>query len=215
MKKSLLTAILVSNLSGVAVQAATITGIVKDPTGASPIAGMPITAYKWDPEYGSYNYGYYSMTSATGAFAIASLMPGSYLVVMRSYGSSYQSDPFASYWYSNDPMSQYYTETYNDVTILTPNKAPTQINFSSATQSRSLGTILMNRKTAGCQIDGPITVNGTAYNNFYDAMTPRLPAAGGNLVVSYKLKILLAHPSQAPGFNLWPFSRTGPVPASS
>jgi hypothetical protein len=189
MKKSLFTAILVSSLSGVAVQAATITGIVKDPTGTTPIAGMQVIAYKWDPEYGSYNYGYYSMTSATGAFAIASLMPGSYLVVMRSYGSSYQSDPFGDYgWYANDPMSQYYTETYDDVTLLTPNKAPTQINFSSATQSRNLGTIRMNRKTAGCQIDGPITVNGTAYNNFYDGMAPRLPAAGGTLRISYKLR---------------------------
>jgi hypothetical protein len=190
MKKLLLTAILVSSLGAGAVQAATITGVVKDPTGTSPIVGLNVMAYKWDPETGSYNYGYGTSTvPKTGAFTIMNLMPGSYLVVMRSYGGSYQSDPFGSYgWYTNDPMSQYYTETYNDVTVMTPSKPPTQINFSSATGSANLGTIRLNRKIAGCQIDGPITINGIPYNYFYDGMAPRLPVGGGNLVISYKLR---------------------------
>jgi hypothetical protein len=191
MKRSLLTVILAGSVFGVATQAATIQGVVTNPAGSSLGVSAPVYLYKWNPESASYSWNSAGYTNvSTSQFAIPNLTLGSYLLVVPVWGGQYQGDPWGSYgWYYNDPLSVYYTETYNDVTALTPYKAPTQINLTGTSQIFTTVPIKLNRKTgSGCQLEGPITINGKIYNGFYDGMGPQLPSTGGTLTISYKLR---------------------------
>jgi hypothetical protein len=89
----------------------------------------------------------------------------------------------------------YYNETYDDVTELSPpTKAPTALIVTTPAQSTALKPVVLNRKTKGCMISGPITINGVPYSQFYSSMGPALPPTGGTLNISFKVLNLSASP---------------------
>jgi hypothetical protein len=199
-------AALVSLSGGPVAHAAQFTGKVTQPNGITPVANEYVYLYKFNPANGSYNYDSYTYTSATGAFtAVASGVGVYYITFGRSSSSSdfislyYGNDPFISNssYYFYDPLGFYYNETYDDVTELSPpTKAPTTLIVSTPAQSTALKPVVLNRKTKGCMISGPITINGVPYSSFfiYSGMGPALPPAGGILNISFKVINLSASP---------------------
>lgn len=91
--------------------------------------------------------------------------------------------------YFYNPLYQiYYPETYNDVTPLTPTKAPTQLVVADLTTVTTLALVKLNTKVNDCLVSGPITINGVPYSYFSAGSGgPSLPATGGTLNISFKV----------------------------
>lgn len=181
---------------------AQITGKVTDSNGVTPMANVPVNLYKYNPRTGNFDYNASATTNAAGVFAAIpqpsnapASHPGGYYVI---FGNRYvyYGDPF--YWYdfySENSLTGYYLETYDDVTELTPTRAPKLVVITTATQSVPLNLVKLNRRMKGCVITGPITINGVPYSSFSAyGNGPRLPATGGALNISFKVRNLGATP---------------------
>ncbi|MFZ4789695.1 MAG: carboxypeptidase-like regulatory domain-containing protein [Candidatus Competibacteraceae bacterium] len=201
-------AILAATVAGLAMgstaYSAQITGKVTQANGTTPIANARVSLYKFNPTNGYFNYDSYTYTDTNGAFRAvpygdSATHPGGYYLVFGSSGEwTSQSYPFFSdsNFYSFDPLSGYYLETYDDVTALTPGKVPTLVPISTATQSVALPKLVkLTPKPSSCAITGPMTINGVQYSYFSaygDGTGPKLPATGGALNISFKVQNLSA-----------------------
>ncbi|MBZ4194916.1 MAG: carboxypeptidase-like regulatory domain-containing protein [Candidatus Contendobacter sp.] len=197
-------AILAATVAGLSMgsvaYSAQITGKVTQANGITPMANVRVALYKFDPTTGGFNYNGSTLTNSNGAFTAipwdsnSAMHPGSYYLVFGSSSWSSSSYPFfySSDFYSSDPSANYYVETYDDVTPLTPNKLPALVAISTPTQSVALPKIVkLNPKPNSCLITGPMTINGVSYSNFSyynDTGGPKLPAAGGALTVSFTVQ---------------------------
>jgi hypothetical protein len=193
MKKTTMAMAAAASLSGVLFSqislSATISGTVTKPDGKVMVNQL-IYVYRFNASSGTYGYYTATYTDTTGKFSSYISALGSYLVVAYNYNSSnYPFMPFDSYYYFAVP-SPYYTETYNNVTELTPNNAPTQINITSLSQDAKLATIQLNTKPPlPCSISSALTINSVAYSSFNSYGTgPKLTTAGGTLNISFTLK---------------------------
>lgn len=191
-------AALASLSGGPVVHAAQFTGKVTTPNGITPVAGEVVYLYKFNPANGYYNYDSITFTSATGAFTAVASGVGVYYITFGSPSYDYSSDPFQQYgWYYQNSLGIYYNETYDDVTVLSPpTKAPTTLLVTTPAQSTALKPVVLNRKTNGCMISGPITINGVPYSYFsiYSGIGPALPPTGGTLNISFNVINLSAGP---------------------
>ena len=178
-------------------QAAEFKGKVTKPDGVTPLAGVDSYLYKFDPTSGNYYYYSYSYTDNAGNYSLKTQARGGYLITFNrnSGDGSYAFDyPYYTYYYYyDDPLSAYFIETYNNVTPLTPDKAPTQLVVTDLTKVTTLPLVKLDAIKNDCRVTGPITINGTKYSSFstYSASGgPNLPAAGGTLNISFKVQNL-------------------------
>lgn len=184
---------------------AQIIGKVTESNGTTPIANVPVTLYKYNPRTGNFDYNSYANTNAAGTFTVipeprdaSASHPGGYYVTFGNF-YSYNEDPFSEWgYYSQSSVAGYYAETYDDVTELTPNRVPKLVAITSPTQSVGLNLVKLSRKTKGCAIIGPMTINGVPYSYFYvySGQGPKLPATGGVLNISFGVRNLSAAPIQ-------------------
>ena len=195
MKKSIAILLAVANLwVGSLAYAADFKGKVTKPDGVTPLANVPVALFKYNPVTGYYNNVAYSFTNALGLYTVTTGTTGVYLVNFPVGGDSnagrfnYAYVPYANYYYDN-PLTIYLSETYNDVTALTPTRAPTQFSVTDVTQVFNLALVKLNLNTTGnCKVTGPITINGVPYSSFsaYSG-GPTVPDAGGTLNLSFKV----------------------------
>lgn len=201
MKKSHV-AILAATVAGLSMgsvaYSAQITGKVTQADGTTPVANVMVTLYKFNPTTGYFDWNSSTATATNGTFGAvpngsAATHPGGYYLVFGS--PYYQSSGYPFFYYSDfysfDPSANYYVETYEDVTPLTPNKAPTLVAISTPTQSVPLKLIKLNPKLVGCAITGPMTINGKSYTYFSSYNNdggPKLPATGGTLNISFTVQ---------------------------
>lgn len=184
-------------------QAAEFKGKVTKPDGVTPLANVRTALYKHNTQTGYYDYFTAAYTDATGNYSLTTQQKGVYLVYFNvgsgsENGFQYPFSPY--YYYQDDPLALYYPETYNDVTPLTPTKAPTQLVVADLTKVTTLVLAKLNAITNDCLVSGPITINGIPYSYFSAyAGGPTLPATGGTLNISFKVKNLT---SAAIGTNL-------------
>jgi hypothetical protein len=176
--------------------AAQFTGKVTTNDGITPVANLNVYLYKYNVVKGSYEYEQSTNTDNLGSFTLTpngltATHIGVYLVSFIA-DTPYRGDPFYySYYYQANPLSLYYNETYDNVTPLTPNKAPEQLIITNAGQTIDLGLVRLNRKTVGCIVFDEITINGVPYAYFSAyGSGPKLPATGGSLNISFTLRNL-------------------------
>ncbi|CAK0767040.1 exported hypothetical protein [Gammaproteobacteria bacterium] len=176
--------------------AAQFTGTVTQSNGTTPIAGIDVALYKYDPRKGEFVYSSSTVTNPAGAFVAVpsgdpAIHPGSYYITFGySRGYFSQGTPFLhwSNFYQQHSPDIYYKEIYNNVTILTPGRAPTIIAINTPTQSIPLNLVKLDKKTSSCDIIGPIKINNVPYSSFsvYGGNGgPKLPATGGTLEISF------------------------------
>ena len=176
--------------------AAQFTGKVTTNDGITPIANLNVSLYKYNVTEGSYEYEQSTNTDNLGSFTLTpNGLPATHIgVYLVSFIASnpYRGDPFYYYYYYQaNSLSLYYNETYDNVTPLTPNKAPQQLIITNAGQIIDLGLVRLNRKTVGCIVFDEITINSVSYTSFSAYGTgPKLPTTGGTLNISFKLRNL-------------------------
>lgn len=175
-------------------QAAEFKGKVTKPDGVTPLANVRTALYKHNTQTGYYDYFTGVYTDAAGNYSLTTQQQGVYLVYFNVGSGSHNGfeDPFSpwyGYYYYN-PLGIYYPETYNDVTPLTPTKAPTQFVVTDLAKVTTLALVKLNLISSGndCLVTGPITINGVPYSSFsaYSG-GPSLPATGGTLNISFKV----------------------------
>lgn len=175
-------------------QAAEFKGKVTKPDGVTPLANVRTALYKHNTQTGYYDYFTAVYTNATGNYSLTTQQKGVYLVYFNvgsgsDNGFEYPFHPWYGYYYDN-PLEIYYPETYNDVTPLTPTKAPTQFVVTDLAKVTTLALTKLNLIASNdCVVTGPITINGVPYSSFsaYSG-GPSLPATGGTLNISFKVK---------------------------
>jgi hypothetical protein len=176
------------------------TGKITESNGKTPIAGIPVYVYQYNAASGTFLNVYVgSPTSGPDGSFIATLTAapaaqiGVYLLSFGDFSTLYQLDPFGEYGssYSPSPAKIYYSETFDGVTAKTPTKAPTLLTVKTSNVTVDLKTIKLDKKTQGCVISGPLTVNGTSYSSFSTFGSPPnapvLPETGGSLVIGFNV----------------------------
>jgi hypothetical protein len=194
MTKSIAILLAAANLwVGSLAYAADFKGKVTKPDGVTPVANAPVYLYKYNPGTGNYSYYANSYTDGLGLYTVTTGTTGVYLVNFQTGGDSntgHFNYAFSTYnYYYDNPLASYYSETYNDVTALTPTKAPTQFSVTNLTQVFNLALVKLNPNTTGnCKVTGPVTINGVPYSSFsaYGG-GPTVPDAGGTLNLSFKV----------------------------
>lgn len=182
--------------------AAEFNGRITQANGTTPVAGVQVSVYRYDVVGGGFDYTTATISDSTGNFSAKlsgdpTAQIGTYFIYFGSFtNSSLSASPFYEYvgWYRENPSAPYYLETYDDVTALTPLKAPTLLAIKSPNDKIQLKPIKLNPKTKGCVITGPMTINKTVYNTFGTTFfgttppsAPALPETGGKLDISFKV----------------------------
>lgn len=178
-------------------QAAEFKGKVTKPDGVTALANVDSTLYIYDPANSVYRWHASTQTDNYGNYKLKAQELGVYLVIFNQNSSGYQGSqfyyPYSSYNYYNynsNPLLGYYRETYNDVTPLTPTKAPTQLQVTNLASVTTLQLVKLNPvSSSDCLVTGPITINGVPYSYFSQyGYAPKLPDTGGTLNISFKVQ---------------------------
>jgi hypothetical protein len=196
--KLILLLVLIAGLcGGTAALAANVTGKVTESGTTRGIPFISVQLYKFNPVSGTFQFSASGSTDANGQFSVPA-DPGHYYIRFHT-ASSFQSDPFATFGYYQQPFNDLYlyvAQTYDGIGP-DSNQAPTLVTVKNA--DVALNPIKLAKKKDGCVVTGPISIKGPLDATYEDYQSfnpnnggPILPKAGGKLNV--KLTVVNLHP---------------------